>query len=238
MQRRYTVLCSEWAMDMNVLRCQPGSRGTASVPPVRRRVRGDGDLRQARVRRRRRGRGPPVRAVRARGARSCSRSPLPGSVRGCRAGRRSPGGDRRDRLRGAVGAVLRRLERMDASLLALILYVYPAMVLSGRSPSAASAQRAAVARCSSRSRARARPRAGRRPAPRPARQVMGLGAALTYTVYILAGDRVGAGVPPVALAASSAWARRAPSGWPPSCAAARSSGSAPTAGHGWARSPS
>src|ERR1700752_1757982 len=94
------------------------------------------------------------------------------------------------------------LERMDASLLALILYVYPALVLI-----------AAVAL--GRERATARRGGGRGIGPPRARGLlgagsgsvdargaaMGFGAAIAYTAYILTGDRVGIGVPPVALAA-------------------------------------
>src|SRR6185437_5428401 len=86
------------------------------------------------------------------------------------------------------------LERLDASLLALILYVYPALVLIG-----------AVAL--GRERASVRPGtalvlAGAASGSFDALgTAMGFGAALAYTVYILTGDRVGAGVPPVALAA-------------------------------------
>ena len=102
------------------------------------------------------------------------------------------------------------LERMDASLLALILYVYPATVLL-----------AAVALGRERATPRRRHRAGRGARRDHARArdaasggldalgaAMGLGAALTYTVYILAGDRVGAGVPPLALAALVCAGRR------------------------------
>src|SRR5215216_3239894 len=78
------------------------------------------------------------------------------------------------------------LERMDASLLALILYVYPALVLVG-----------AVAL--GRERATARRVAAL--AIALVGTAMGFGAAVAYTLYILTGDRVGAGVSPVALAA-------------------------------------
>src|SRR4029077_8884532 len=108
------------------------------------------------------------------------------------------------------------LERMDASLLALILYVYPALVLIGAV--ALGRERASLRRGGARSGERASIRrvaallialAGTALVLAGAASgsldtlgtAMGFGAALAYTVYILTGDRVGAGVPPVALAA-------------------------------------
>jgi drug/metabolite transporter (DMT)-like permease len=95
------------------------------------------------------------------------------------------------------------LERMDASLLALILYVYPALVLIGAVAlrrERASARRivALVVALAGTALVLAGAASGSLDAPATA---MGFGAALAYTVYILVGDRVGAGVPPVALAA-------------------------------------
>jgi drug/metabolite transporter (DMT)-like permease len=95
------------------------------------------------------------------------------------------------------------LDRMDASLLALILYVYPALVLIGAVAlrrERASARRivALVVALAGTALVLAGAASGSLDAPATA---MGFGAALAYTVYILVGDRVGAGVPPVALAA-------------------------------------
>ena len=95
------------------------------------------------------------------------------------------------------------LERMDASLLALILYVYPALVLIGAV--ALGRERASVRRVAALLIALAGTAlvlAGAASGSLDALgTAMGFGAALAYTVYILTGDRVGAGVPPVALAA-------------------------------------
>ena len=101
------------------------------------------------------------------------------------------------------GLFFAALERMDASLLALILYVYPALVLAG-----------AVAL----GRERATPRRVAALAVALAgvalvllgaasgevealAAVLGFASAVTYTIYILTGDRVGSGVSPLALTA-------------------------------------
>jgi len=95
------------------------------------------------------------------------------------------------------------LERMDASLLALLLYVYPALVLIGAV--ALGRERAAPRRVAALLIALAGTAlvlAGAASGSLdPLATAMGFGAALTYTIYILAGDRVGAAMPPVALAA-------------------------------------
>jgi drug/metabolite transporter (DMT)-like permease len=95
------------------------------------------------------------------------------------------------------------LERMDASLLALILYAYPALVLIaavalGRERASARRVAALVIALAGTALVLAGAAAGSLDALGTA---MGFGAALAYTAYILTGDRVGAGVPPVALAA-------------------------------------
>jgi drug/metabolite transporter (DMT)-like permease len=95
------------------------------------------------------------------------------------------------------------LERMDASLLALILYVYPALVLVGAvalGRERASARRvvALVIALAGTALVLAGAASGGLDALGTA---MGFGAALAYTIYILTGDRVGAGTPPLALAA-------------------------------------
>jgi drug/metabolite transporter (DMT)-like permease len=101
------------------------------------------------------------------------------------------------------GLFFSALDRMDASLLALILYVYPALVLIGAV--ALGRERASVRRVVALVVALAGTAlvlAGAASGSVDAlAAAMGLGAALAYTVYILVGDRVGAGVPPVALAA-------------------------------------
>lgn len=95
------------------------------------------------------------------------------------------------------------LERMDASLLALILYVYPVLVLIGAV--ALGRERASVRRVIALLIAltgAALVLVGAASGSLDALgTVMGFGAALAYTVYILVGDRVGVGVPPVALSA-------------------------------------
>lgn len=96
------------------------------------------------------------------------------------------------------------LERMDASLLALILYVFPALVLIGAV--ALGRERASVRRVVALLIALAGTAlvlVGAATGSLDALgTAMGFGAALAYTVYILVGDRVGAGMPPVTLAAS------------------------------------
>jgi drug/metabolite transporter (DMT)-like permease len=95
------------------------------------------------------------------------------------------------------------LERMDASLLALVLYVYPALVVIGAV--ALGRERASVRRIAALLIALAGTAlvlAGAATGSLDALgTAMGFCAALAYTVYILTGDRVGAGMPPVALAA-------------------------------------
>ncbi len=95
------------------------------------------------------------------------------------------------------------LERMDASLLALILYVYPALVLIGAV--ALGRERASVRRViallialTGTALVLVGAASGSLDALGTA---MGFGAALAYTVYILVGDRIGVGVPPIALSA-------------------------------------
>jgi drug/metabolite transporter (DMT)-like permease len=95
------------------------------------------------------------------------------------------------------------LERMDASLLALILYTYPALVLVGAvalGRERATARRAAalVVALAGVTLVLVGAASGQVDALGAA---MGFGASLVYTVYILVGDRVGIGVPPLALAA-------------------------------------
>jgi drug/metabolite transporter (DMT)-like permease len=102
-----------------------------------------------------------------------------------------------------AGLFFGALERMDASLLALILYVYPALVLLGAvalGRERASARRAAalVIALAGVALVLAGAASGSLDALATA---MGFGAALAYTIYILCGDRVGAGVPALALAA-------------------------------------
>ena len=95
------------------------------------------------------------------------------------------------------------LERMDASLLALILYSYPALVcagavalgrerLSARRVAALLAASAGVALVLAGAASGGVDTVG---------MAMGFGAALAYTVYILTGDRMLAGVPFPALSA-------------------------------------
>jgi drug/metabolite transporter (DMT)-like permease len=95
------------------------------------------------------------------------------------------------------------LERMDASLLALILYTYPALVLVGAV--ALGRERATARRVAALAVALAGVAlvlAGAASgAVDPLGAAMGFAASLVYTVYILVGDRVGAGLPLVALAA-------------------------------------
>jgi drug/metabolite transporter (DMT)-like permease len=102
-----------------------------------------------------------------------------------------------------AGLFFGALERMDASLLALILYVYPALVLIaavalGRERASARRVAALVIALAGVVLVLAGAASGSLDALGTA---MGFGAALAYTIYILCGDRVGAGVPPLTLAA-------------------------------------
>jgi drug/metabolite transporter (DMT)-like permease len=101
------------------------------------------------------------------------------------------------------GLYFTALERMDASLLALVFYIYPALVLIGAV--ALGRERASVRRLTALLIAlvgAALVLAGAASGSLDALgTAMGFGAALAYTVYILTGDRVGVGVAPVALAA-------------------------------------
>ena len=102
-----------------------------------------------------------------------------------------------------AGLYFAALERMDASLLALVLYAYPALVLVaavaiGRER--ATARRVAALAVATAGTALVLLGAASGTLD-PLGTVMGFGAALAYTGYILVGDRVVAGVPPVALAA-------------------------------------
>ena len=102
-----------------------------------------------------------------------------------------------------AGLFFLALERMDASILSLLLYTYPAMVtvaaiLIGRERGTRRRGVALVIAGAGTALVLLGAGAG---ALDPLATAMGLGAALTYTVYILVGDRAVAGVPPLALAA-------------------------------------
>ena len=112
-------------------------------------------------------------------------------------------------LMGAVGYATQAglfflaLERMDASMLALLLYTYPAMVTAaavalGRE--AATPRRLGALALATAGTVLVLAGAGTG-ALEPLGTVMALGAAAAYTAYILTGDRVVAGVPPLARAA-------------------------------------
>jgi drug/metabolite transporter (DMT)-like permease len=95
------------------------------------------------------------------------------------------------------------LQRMDASLLALVLYIYPALVLAGavalgRERATARRVLALVVALMGTALVLAGAASGGLDALGTA---MAFGAAVVYTAYILTGDRVVVGVPPVALAA-------------------------------------
>ncbi|GAA1593182.1 DMT family transporter [Kribbella sancticallisti] len=95
------------------------------------------------------------------------------------------------------------LERMDASLLALILYIYPALVMIGAialGRERPSTRRIAALLIASAGTALVLGGAASGTLD-PLGTAMGFGAALAYTLYILAGDRVGAALPPTALSA-------------------------------------
>ena len=95
------------------------------------------------------------------------------------------------------------LKRMDASLLALVLYLYPALVMVGSvalGRERASARRIAALLIALAGTALVLVGAASG-SLNTLGTAMGFGAALAYSVYILTGDRVGAAVPPVPLAA-------------------------------------
>jgi drug/metabolite transporter (DMT)-like permease len=102
-----------------------------------------------------------------------------------------------------AGLFFLALERMDASLLSLLLYTYPALVTGaavviGREQP--SRRRTVALALATGGTALVLAGAGTG-ALDPLATVMGIGAAAAYTTYILTGDRVVAGVPPLALAA-------------------------------------
>jgi drug/metabolite transporter (DMT)-like permease len=101
------------------------------------------------------------------------------------------------------GLYFAALERMDASLLALILYAYPALVLIGAV--ALGRERATRRRVAALAIALAGTALVLLGAASgsldPLGTAMGFGAALAYTIYILTGDRVGATVPALGMAA-------------------------------------
>ena len=112
-------------------------------------------------------------------------------------------------LMGAVGYATQAglyfaaLERMDASVLSLLLYTYPALVtvaavVLGRER--ATRRRVLALAIASAGTALVLAGAGTG-ALDPLGTAMALGASVAYTAYILTGARVGADVPPLALAA-------------------------------------
>jgi drug/metabolite transporter (DMT)-like permease len=113
---------------------------------------------------------------------------------------------RHDRSHGRAakaGLYFSALERMDASLLALILYIYPALVLIGavavgRERASARRLTALLIALTGTALVLVGAASGSLDALGTA---MGFGSALAYTVYILVGDRAGVGVPPIALSA-------------------------------------
>jgi drug/metabolite transporter (DMT)-like permease len=101
------------------------------------------------------------------------------------------------------GLFFSALDRMDASLLALILYTYPVLVCAaavalGRERASARRVAALLAASAGAALVLVGAATGSFDALGAA---MGFGAALAYTVYILVGDRVVAGVPLLALTA-------------------------------------
>ncbi len=102
-----------------------------------------------------------------------------------------------------AGLYFSALTRLDASLVALILYVYPVLVMAGAI--ALRRERASVRRCSALLTALAGIGLVLAGAASGGFDLLGallaLGAALTYSVYILVGDGLTADVPPLALSA-------------------------------------
>jgi drug/metabolite transporter (DMT)-like permease len=101
-----------------------------------------------------------------------------------------------------AGLFFLALERMDASLLSLLLYTYPALVTAaaiviGRER--VNGRRLVALGLASAGTVLVLAGAGTG-ALDPLATVLALGAAVAYTAYILTGDRVVAGVPPLALA--------------------------------------
>jgi len=101
------------------------------------------------------------------------------------------------------GLFFSALERMDASLLALVLYTYPALVCAGAvviGRERATPRRIAALVIASAGAALVLAGAATGSVDALG-AAMGFGAAVAYSVYILVGDRVVAGVPLLALAA-------------------------------------
>lgn len=101
-----------------------------------------------------------------------------------------------------AGLYFLALERMDASLLSLLLYTYPVMVtVAAVAIGRERATPLTVVALAVASAGTALVLAGAATgALDPLATVMAIGAAVAYTAYILCGDRVVAGVPPLALA--------------------------------------
>ena len=183
--------------------------GDPPLPRLRRRVRRDGDLRQARLRRRRDRRDAARRPLRA--GRRAVLGAGPGGRRRARApALRAPRPRPRARAGRACGYAIQAgcyfaaLERIDASLLSLLLYTFPAIV-------------AAAAIALGRERLDGR-RAGRARRSRPGGLVLvvagagagaldplgaalGLGAAVVYSTYILVSEGIAGRVRPRVLSA-------------------------------------
>ena len=187
--------------------CGPCAPPEPPLPRLRRRLRRHGRLRQARLRRR-------------RDRRDAARRPLPAGRRRCsglscsRAARRAICAPRRRdvgvglALGGCgyaiqAGCYFAALERIDASLLSLLLYTFPAIVAAAASPSDASGSTAGdsprwcwrrAGSCSS------------WPAPGPALSIRsarrsGSAAALVYSAYILVSQGIAARLRPRVLSA-------------------------------------
>lgn len=102
-----------------------------------------------------------------------------------------------------AGLYFLALERMDASVLSLLLYTYPALVTAAAivlRRERASGRRFLALGVATAGTALVLVGAGAG-ALDPLGTAMGIGAALAYTTYILVGDKVGAGVPALAMAA-------------------------------------
>ena len=219
---------------MNGCRCQHGRDGSAPLPPLGRRLRRDGDLRQARLRRGRRRRRPAARALRARrGALLFAVAAARGALRGLsRRAVLAGAGDGRDRLRDAVRALLPRA-RADGRLAARAdpLHV-PGARAARRGRARARAGDAAAGRRAGR---RARP-ASRScsPARRPARSTRSARRWASARRSPTRSTSSSATASPACRRSrsprSSARARRVTFAWPRSRAAGRSSRSAPRAG--------
>ena len=186
------------------------TRGIAPLPRLRRRLRRDGRVRQARLRRGRDGRHPARRPLRARRARARAVPPSRRvrSAASPAATSSSPLGLGAIAYSAQAGAYFAALARIDAGLLSLLVYTFPAIVAVAAAAvgrERAGRRTAAALALSSAGLALVVAGAGAG-ALDPLGTALGLTAAGVYAAYVLVSERVAQRLGP--LAARGARVRR------------------------------